>query len=108
MLDFMERSTVKLLKKRGNSNTEIAKILGRDRKTVVRALTEPTDKTYQRPERGSLVDPFEERIHQWIQEDIPVTVMLEKARKDEQNPYRGGRSIFYQRVKQIQVLSRLV
>ena len=63
MLDFMERSTAKLLKKRGNSNTEIARILGRDRKTVGRALAEPTDKTYQRSERGSLVDPFEERVH---------------------------------------------
>jgi len=101
MLDFMERSTVKLLKKRGNSNAEIARKLGRDRETIGRVLKEPTDKTYQRPERGSLVDPFGEKIQQWIQEDIPVTVMLEKAKKDEQNPYRGGRSIFYQRVKQI-------
>jgi transposase len=101
MLDFMERSTVKLLKKRGNSNAEIARKLGRNRETIGRVLAEPTDKTYQRVERGSLVDPFGEKIQQWIQEGIPVTIMLEKARKDIQNPYQGGRSIFYQRVKQI-------
>ena len=77
MLDFMERSTVKLLKKRGNSNAEIARKLGRDRETIGRALAELTDKTYQRPERGSLVDPFVEKIQQWIQEDIPVTIMLD-------------------------------
>ena len=75
MLDFMERSTIKLLKKRGNSNAEIARNLGRDRETIGRALREPTDKKYQRYRRESLVDPFVEKIQQWMHEDIPVTVM---------------------------------
>ena len=34
VLDFMERSTIKLLEKRGNTNTQIARVLGRDMKTV--------------------------------------------------------------------------
>jgi transposase len=95
MLGFMERSTIKLLKKRGNTDAEIARALGRDGKTVKRVLTEPADKEFQRPKRGSLVDPYEDRILQWMREGIPVTAMLERVRKDPQNPYQGGNGIFY-------------
>lgn len=101
MLDFMERSTIKLLQKRGNSQAEIARTLGRDPKTVHRVLEEPTDRTYQRQSPGSLVDPYVEKIEEWIEESLPVTVMLQRARADETTPYRGGRSIFYERVKLI-------
>jgi transposase len=101
MLGFMERSTIKLLKKRGNTDTEIAKVLSRDRETIRRALQEPAEKELLQPKRGSLVDPYEDQILQWMQEGIPVTVMLERVRKDEQNPYQGGNSIFYQRVQGI-------
>lgn len=100
MLDFMERSTIKLLKKRGNSNIQIAGVLGRDMKTVKRALIEPADKEYYQPKRGSLVDEYEASIRQWLVESLPVTVMLQKARECD-NPYQGGRSIFYQRVRLI-------
>jgi transposase len=101
VLGFMERSTIKLLKKRGNTDSEIARAMGRDRKTVRRALKEPADKEQKRPKRGPLVDPYEDKILQWMQEGIPVTVMLERVRKDTQNPYKGGNSIFYQRVQRI-------
>jgi len=101
MMGFMERSTIQLLKKRGNTDSEIARILGRDRKTIGRALLEPADKEYKRKKQLSLVDPYADQILQWIQEGIPVTVMLERVRKDAQNPYPGGDSIFYQRVRQI-------
>jgi transposase len=101
VLEFMERSAIKLLKKRGNTDGEIARALSRDRKTVRRALAEPADKKQQRPRRGSLVDPYGDKILQWMQEGIPVTVMLERVRKDPQNPYQGGNSIFYQRVQHI-------
>jgi len=101
MLGFMERSTVKLLKQRGNTNTEIAEVLGRDRKTIANVLSTPTDKTYQRSQRKSIVDQYEDLIHQWIEEDIPVTVMLENARKVPQMPYQGGATVFYDRVRLI-------
>jgi len=101
MLDFMERSAIKLLKKRGNTDTEIAKVLDRDRKTVRRILTEPSDKQLERQKRGSLVGPYKDKILQWIQEGVPVKVMLERVKKDSQMPYQGGSSIFYQRVRSI-------
>ncbi len=81
MLGFMERSAIKLLKKRGNTDGEIARALGGDRKTVRRALVEPADKKQQRPKRGSLVDPYEDKILQWMQEGAnPFLDGLVKAR----------------------------
>jgi len=58
----MERSTIKLLKKRGNSDTEIAKVLDRDRKTVRRTLTEPADKQLERPKRGVIAFSLQGRL----------------------------------------------
>jgi transposase len=101
MLDFMERSTVHLLSKRGNTNAQIAQTLGRDPKTVRKTLEQPPDRTYQREKPGSLVDAHEAKILGWIIEGIPVTAMLRRAREDETTPYTGGRSIFYERVKLI-------
>ena len=101
MLDFMERSTIKLLKQRGTSQAEIARTLGRDAKTVHRALEEPSDRKYQGQRPGSLVDPYVEKMEEWIEEGVPVTVMLRRAREDEATPYKGGRSIFYEKVKLI-------
>jgi transposase len=97
----MERSTIQLLKKRGNTDAQIARVLGRDRRTVKRGLDEPVDKAFERPARGSLVDAYEDKIVAWIEAEIPVTVMFDRLRKDEENPYQGGRSILYERVKLI-------
>lgn len=101
MLGFMERSTIKLLKKRGNTNAVIVRVLGRDRKTVKRALSEPVDKDFSRSARGSLVDAYEAKIVEWIEEGIPVTVMFERLRGEAETPYQGGRSILYERVRLI-------
>jgi hypothetical protein len=68
---------------------------------VKKALMEPTDKELKRPKRGSVIDPYEDKILQWIKEGIPVTVMLERIKKAQEAPYEGGKSIFYQRVKHI-------
>jgi transposase len=97
----MERSSIKLLKKRGNSDSEIARVLKRDRKTVRIALQEPAEKKYQRPKRFSVVDAYDDNIHQWIQEELPVAVMLQKAREEVEPPYEGGRTLFYKRVQLI-------
>ena len=111
MLDFMERSTIQLLKKRGNTDAQIAHVLQRDTRTVKRALCEPVDKAFKRSARGSLVDAYEDKIVEWIQAKIPVTVMcarsflppegFDRLRELEENPYQGGRSILYEKVKLI-------
>jgi len=94
----MERSTIHLLAKRGKSRRQIARELGLSRKTVARALREPVDKQPAKRVRRSIVDPHEEQIRQWLRQGLTGVRMLELARADPEQPYRGGRSVFVGRV----------
>ena len=49
MLGFMERSAIKLLKKRGNTDAEIARAMGRDGKTVKTITVPYTPRGYISP-----------------------------------------------------------
>jgi len=97
----MERSAIKWLHKRGYSDSEIAKMAGRNRQTVAQVLAEPGDKTYHRTPQGSQVDPFLGAIEQWLQQGLPTQRMLEQAREDPEHPYTGGKSVFYARVREL-------
>ena len=101
MLRQMERSTVQVLAKRGKSQRQIAKELGRNRRTIARALREPVDQGVGRRQRGSQVDRYRERIEQWLGEGLPVVRMLELVRGDADAPYVGSRSQFGEMVRRI-------
>jgi transposase len=103
MLQQMERSTVKLLAQRGNSQRQIAKALGRSRTTIARALAEPVDQAPVRRRRPSHVDPYRPQIEQWIGEKRTAVRMLELARSDPAQPYTGGRSVFSEMVRRIRL-----
>lgn len=90
----MERSTIHLLAKRGMSQREIAKELGRNRRTIARVLDEPVDQQPRRRVRRSNVDPFRPHITRWLAEGLTVVRMLELARSDPHHPYTGGHSVF--------------
>ncbi len=50
----------------------------------------------------SKIDKFyKEDIKRWIRQDIPVKRMCEKCREDEEHPYEGSTSNFYDRVRKI-------
>jgi transposase len=72
MLGQMERSTVQVLVKRGKSQRQIAKELGRNRRTIARALREPVDQGVATRRRGSPVDAYRARIEQWLGESLPM------------------------------------
>jgi transposase len=97
----MERSTIHLLAKRGKSQRAIARELGISRVTVARVLTEPVDRKPASRHRQSMVDPYRPQIEQWLAADLSIVRMYELARTDEQHPFRGGRSTFSDRVRQI-------
>ncbi len=99
----MERSTVQLLAKRGKSQRQIAKELGRSRTTIRRVLQEPTTQTPARRQRASQVDPFRPQIEQWLQLGLSTVRMLELARSDPDHPYPGGRSVFNDTVRRIRL-----
>src|SRR5438445_7082130 len=90
----MERSTVHLLHKRGKSLRTIANELGRSKSTIARALSETVDRQPQSRQRTSNVDPFRERIADWLKQGLSGVRMLELARDDAEHPYRGGSSVW--------------
>jgi hypothetical protein len=84
----MARSTIKFLKQQGQFNTRIASLVGCDRHTVARVLTEPTDPPRRR-QRASALEPQRPAVLSWIAEDIPATRMLELVRQDRLRPTPG-------------------
>src|SRR5919202_2635440 len=82
MLRHMERSTIQLLAKRGKSQRQIAKELGRSRTTIQRALQAPVTQGPARRQRASQVDPFRPQIEHWLQQGLSTVRMLELARSE--------------------------
>ena len=101
MLRQMERSTVQVLVKRGISQRQIAKELGRNRRTVARALREPVEQGAAKRVWRSQVDVYRQRIEQWVADGLPVVRMLELVRSDADVPYAGSRSQFGEMVRRI-------
>jgi transposase len=96
----MARSTIKFLKQQGQFHTRIASLVGCDRHTVARVLTEPTDPPRRR-QRASALEGRREAVRSWIAEELPTTRMLELARQDPAAPYAGGVSTFYRFVARL-------
>lgn len=103
MLRQLERSTIQVLAKRGKSQRQIARELGLSRMTVARALQEPVDKKPAQRQRGSAADAYKDQIRQWLQEGLSTVRMLELVRADPEQPYRGGRSVFGERVHRLRL-----
>src|SRR5919202_2231804 len=103
MLRHMERSTIQLLAKRGKSQREIAKELGRSRTTIQRVLQEPISQVPAHRQRASQVDPFRPQIEHWLQQGLSTVRMLELARAEPDHPYPGGRSVFNDMVRRIRL-----
>jgi transposase len=83
---------VKRLDREGKSKQAIAKELGMSRMTVYRLLALPEPPRYQRPPKGSLLDPFKDDIAALLDEDekAAATVILERLRE---RGYAGGITI---------------
>ena len=97
----MERSAIHLLAKRGKSQRQIAEELGRNRRTIARVLREPVDRSPAKRYRRSKVDPYREQIGAWIGAGLTAARMLELAREDPAQPYRGGDNVFRSMVRRI-------
>lgn len=97
----MDRSTIRGLRRRNKSISEIAREVGMNRKTVKAILETPVEKKYVR-KGESQVDPFKERILGWHRDKVTIERMLEIARErdGDQEPYQGSRSAFFARTKQ--------
>src|SRR5437660_3064569 len=101
MLRYMERSTIYYLKQKGWTNVQIAEFTGHHRDTVARVLREEVDKQPKTRNRSSAVAVFDAQIAQWLDKNLPVTRMLELARANEEHPYTGGETAFYDYVRKV-------
>jgi transposase len=101
MFDLADRASVKALRKRGLSYSEIGRQLGIHRNTVARLLQEPITKKYHREAGANAATPYAASIREWLVAKVPVERMLELVREDKDNPYKGSRSPFYKGVKAI-------
>jgi len=97
----MERSTMQLLHKRGQSLRQIGETLGRSPTTVARALREPVDRPPATRQRRSRLDGYRPQVEAWIQHGLSAVRMLELAREDEARPYTGSRSHFGEFVRRL-------
>jgi transposase len=96
----MERSAVRLLRKRGKSLRAIAAELGHSKTTIARALSEPVDQPTPRRQRVSRVDPWRSQISEWLRQGLSGVRMLELARDDLEQPFRGCDSVWRAAVRQ--------
>ncbi len=101
MLQFMERSTIYYLKHKGWTNVQIAEFTGHHRDTIARVLREDVDKQPQPRTRSSAVAVFDAQLAQWLDQNLLVSRMLELARADEEHPYTGGDTAFYDYVRKV-------
>jgi transposase len=97
----MERSTIHLLAKRGKSQRQIARELGRSRVTVARALREPVDRSPPKRRRASKTDPYRPQVEEGVRAGLTGVRMLELARGDRDRPYTGGHAVFRTLVRRV-------
>jgi transposase len=97
----MERSPIYYLKQKGWTNVQIAECTGHHRETIARVLREEVDKKPKTRNRSSTVAVFDAQIAQWLDQNLPVTRMLELARADGEHPYTAGDTAFYDYVRKV-------
>ncbi len=71
MLDQEGWMEIRILKKQGKSIKEICRITGHSRNTVRRYLRSDEPPAYQRPPRGSKLDPFKDYIRGRVKANLP-------------------------------------
>jgi transposase len=89
-----------LLRKRGKSLRAIAAELGHSKTTIARALSEPVDLPPPHRQRVSLVDPWRRQIGEGLRQGLSGVRMLELARDDPEQPFRGCDSVWRAAVRQ--------
>lgn len=95
----MDRSTIYYLKQKGWTNVQIAQFTGHHRDTIARVLREPVDQAPVPRDRPSAVTVFDPQIRLWLEQQVPVTRMLELARTDPVHPYAGGPTAFFDYIR---------
>jgi len=97
----MERSAIQVMAKRGKSIRRIAAELGRSPTTIARVLKEPVEQPSSKRRRRSNVEAYRPQIERGICDGLSNIRILESARTDPAQPYRGGRTVFDDLVRRV-------
>jgi len=91
MLEVAMYTTIKTLRELGKSKSEIARLTGHDWKTVSKVIEDIEDgkETPEIKERQSIVEPFKEKLIQWLEEGLSVVRIYEELKADG---FRGSYS----------------
>lgn len=98
MLTMYKQITIKTLKKQGIKNTAIARQIGCHRNTVLNVLHRENFIETQTRTKGSLFDPYQKQIQEWIDKDITILRMYEMLTEEY-----GVKSTYVNLCKYIQV-----
>jgi transposase len=82
MLEVAMHTTIKTLYKRGSNKSEIARILGIDRKTVRNVLNKPEDETIEKKPHPSIYDPYREYIEKKLSMGLTATRIFQDLKDD--------------------------
>lgn len=77
MLSMYKQITIKTLRRQGINNSEVARQLGCHRNTVFNILQREGFIEKQTRQKGSLFDPYQSQIKEWIGKDISILRMYE-------------------------------
>ena len=106
MLDQERCMEIRILSKQGKSIKEICRLTGHSRNTVRRYLRSPEMPAYQRPSRGSILDPYKAYIGEWVEANrphrMPSTVLF---REIQSLGYTGGERTVRNHVSSLYPLS---
>jgi transposase len=82
LLEVAMHTTIKTLYKRGVSKSEIARILGIDRKTVRSVLNKPEDEPIEKKPYPSIYDPYREYIEKKLSQELSAARLLQDLKDD--------------------------
>jgi transposase len=97
----MERATIYYLKQKGWSNVQIAEFTGHHRDTIAKVLKEDLDQKPKKRDRKSAASIFDAQIQEWLDQGLTVVRMFELARADQEHPYTGSETAFYDHVRKL-------
>jgi len=97
----MERGAMHVFAERAKSQRQIAEELGRNRRTIARALREPVDRALVKRYRRSKVDPYRAQIVAGLAAGLTAARMFELVREDAPRLYRGGDNVFRSMVRRV-------
>ncbi len=101
MIDEEESMDINALHRQGFTCTEIARMLGRDWRTVKRYLAEGEKPTYRRKGSPSKLDPFKAIVEAWLEKEPRIRATRIHQDLSRDYGFDGGYQIVQRHVRDL-------